>query len=250
MIVQSGSGGLYAILARSTAYELGLQPKTTLISTTVVIQVRFRFKSLINPVLDPMLCPKTVLAGGIEQSDNTVRGTLFLNPGVTIDKIGTSYAGLCADLMLEHGPAFLMAADGMFLPVDLRDDFTTDFAKLVQAALAPFYPAKDFKEAIGVHNPFNFAQLIKGKEAPTPAPTFEALEGGKVEEETNTMLPFIPGDMEPEPPAETPAESAPRLGSKILTFGKPTENTVGFTPESKAAMVAALAAELADQEKL
>jgi hypothetical protein len=151
MLVQSGSGKVYAVLADNADFELAIMPVLQVISTTVVLALRCRYKARTDNHFNPMLVPKRVLAGGVDRSDNTLRSVAMFNTGFTVDKVGKSFPALMADkietVALTHYLTYdqneTPAANNFIGPMDLRQDFCEDFSKLIEQAISPIYPAKD-----------------------------------------------------------------------------------------------------------
>jgi hypothetical protein len=228
MLVQSSSGKVYAILANNTAYELGIMPGLHVISTTVFLVARCRFKALASDHFDPMLVPKQVLVGGIERSENTLRGTVLLNTGFTLDKIGAGFPEIAATKLFKAADGFLLSLPGdphaaVYIN-DKRDDFVKDFAQLVTSAIAPIYPAKDFSEVAPLINAFDLQMFAQKPQAPKSP--FATLPGGKVEDGAPVIkLPVIGGDLEPDAPETLPTAGVDKpdtgleVSAKVHVFG-------------------------------
>lgn len=233
MLVQSGGGKVYAVLANNAAFELGLMPQLQIMSTTVFLAVRCRFKSLTTDYFDPMLAPKQVLVGGIERSENTLRGTVMLNTGFTLEKVGAGFADIVSQKLFTAADGFLLglvgAADVSLTVLDKRDDFTKDFAQLVTSAIAPIFPPKDFSEADVLINAFDL--MLFGQTAQAPKSPFAALPGGKAVpmDQGASVFKVAPlgGDDEPPAPAsadvtvDKPATGAD-TGAKVHILGSVT----------------------------
>jgi len=152
MLVQSGGGKVYAVLADNADFELAILPAMQIISTSVVLHLRCRYKIRTGDHFDPMLVPKRVLAGGVVRSGNTLRSAVVFNTGFTVEKAGKSFPALMATKVQKHALLHYLTYDAgetpglnTFLGPDCsRDDFQEDFAKLVEQAIGPIYPAKDF----------------------------------------------------------------------------------------------------------
>lgn len=234
MLVQSNGGKVYAILANNAGYELGVLPGIHLMSTTVFLVIRCRFKSLLTDYFDPMLAPKHVLVGGIERSENTLRGNVMLNTGFTLDKIGAGFPEIVATKLYHAADNFLLGQPGdptvaLYIP-EKRDDFIKDFAQLVTSAIAPVYPAKDFSEVAPLTNAFDL-QLFAAKPQAPKSP-FAAVPGGKalpVDDGAAVVKLPLGGDDEPQPPGENPVDIAsggvdkpgtgPEVSAKVHVFG-------------------------------
>ena len=219
MLTQSASGNVYAVIANDTSHELSLMPTVQVMSTTVFLVIRCRFKSLVADYFDPMLVPKTVLVGGIERSKNTLRGTVMLATGFTLEKIGSGFPALMADRLLAAAPGFLLPNSpeeekaALYAP-HIRSDFATDFAQLVNSAIEPVYPAKDFSGAEPLMTAFDLSIYAAG--AGTAKSGFSALPGGKVDPGANVKKVPIGGDDEPMMPEGVVAGP----GTKVHLFGK------------------------------
>lgn len=227
MLVQSGGGKVYAILADSADFEVGIMPTLHLASTTVMLTLRFRFKARTSEVLDPMLLPKKGLSSGIEQSKNTVRGTLIMSTGFTVEKLGLG----SADIITEKAQAGL--TDYILTPTgdesvplskaNIRDDFVADFPQLVLSALAPIYPPKNFSKAPVTMSAFEFGLYMEGVSDATPDSPFQTVEGGKGADVKKVNLKG--GDDEPKKPLENEGVDKdtnvqPMIDPKIKVFGQ------------------------------
>jgi len=234
MLIQSGSGKVYAVLANNTEFELSLMPTLALQSTTVFLDLRCRYKSLLSDYFDPMLAPKQVLVGGIERSQNTLRGHMVLNTGFTLDKIGTGFPDIVAQKVYDTCAGFLIGTEAdtqeCLTVKDRRDDFTHDFAQLVTSAIAPVHPAKDFSGASPLMNPFDL-MIYTQTTATQPKSPFAAVPGGKDDTgaPVHTLVPKG-GDFEPEAPntlekqgIDSSADPEPILGDKVHVIGQAPE---------------------------
>ena len=170
MLVQSGSGKVYAVLADNPIYELAIMPNLQVISTSVFLMLRCRYKVRTQGAqFDPMLVPKRVLAGGIERSGNTLRSNAVLNTGFSIEKVGSGFPSLMAKKVYESAVAHYVtydaseapAAEGFLTHHNLREDFHKDFAGLVESCIGPIYPAKDFTPVPLLTTQFNFAMAME-----------------------------------------------------------------------------------------
>lgn len=224
MLVQSNGGKVYAVLAQSGEHELGVMPTMQLASTTVLLVLRCRFKATIEDVFNPMLVPKAVLVGGIERSKNTLRGTVILNTGLTVDKIGPKFGKFCADKVLAHAKEMLTpehadAQESLALyHHNIRSDFFGDFAKLADAAVETVYPPKDFSAAPALITPFDLHVYME-QAAANPDSPFKVVaenpnpKGGNVH--------HMGGDHEPIPPAPSDANVS-KVNLKGSAPKKPT----------------------------
>lgn len=166
MLVQSSSGKVYAVLANNDEYELGVLPEFLQISTTVFLSLRCRYRALKSDTFNPLLVPKPVLVGGIERSKNTLRGVMVLNTGFSVNKIGKGFPEIAATKLVTevHAQGILVGKpeDGECLSTDdVRTDFVEHFAQLVESAIGPVFPPKDFSGCPDVMTPFDlhvFAQ--------------------------------------------------------------------------------------------
>lgn len=187
MLIQSGGGNVYAVLANNEDFELSVLPQLSVISTTVFLQVRCRYKSLKTEYFDPLLVPKRVLVGGIERSQNTLRGTVMLSTGFTLEKVGSGFPTIVSKRLFEAAVGFLIADDTNFFgecltAKNLRSDFITDFSQLVTSAIAPISPAKDFSDAPALLTAFDLAQYSETAGVISPKSGFQALPGGAGQE--------------------------------------------------------------------
>lgn len=169
MFVQSNSGKVYAILADNEHYEIGILPGLRLISTSVVLYLRCRYRNRSGEPFDPMLAPKRVLAGGVERSEDTLRSTCIYNTGWTIEQVGKSFSPLMADKIqtaaLSH---FLMYDTNEAQPpanfinvMDVRDDFREDFGKLITQTISAIYPVKDLSGIPEFTTEFDFGVAVQ-----------------------------------------------------------------------------------------
>lgn len=233
MLIQSGGGKVYAVLANNAAFELSLMPQLLLQSTSVFLAVRCRYKALIENYFDPMKCPKQVLCGGIERSENTLRGTVMLNTGFTLDKIGAGFPTIVAEKLYHAADGFLLGLpgdeDAVLFDSNKRSDFVQDFAQLVLSAIAPVYPAKNFTHVPTLTNAFDLQ--IHAAKAETPASPFAALPGGKATEAPDLVTKVILGG--DDEPVLTSAEQAEQekvdkpatggeVSAKVHIFGSTT----------------------------
>lgn len=235
MLIQSGGGKVYAVIANDAHYELALMPTLALVSTTVFLTIRCRYKALQSEYFDPMLVPKPVLVGGIERSGNTLRGTVMLNTGFTPDKIGAGFAELVGTKLLDNAKGFLLgtglAGD---IPLDtqhIRSDFLADFGQLVWGAIAPIYPAKDFSGIKPLLTTFDL--MLQQEHAGTAKTPLAAIPGGAADLPSGFDQPPVSklalGDDEPVPPAmigDAPApegvdkgQAPPQAGAKVHILG-------------------------------
>lgn len=247
MLIQSTGGKVYAVLAHNATYELGVLPTIQLVSTTVFLAVRCRFKALASDYFDPMLAPKQVLVGGIERSGNTLRGTVMLNTGFTLEKVGAGFPEIASEKLFKAVDGFLLALpgteDAALFVHDKRNDFVKDFAQLVTSAIAPIYPAKDFSEVASLINAFDLGLFASKPQAPKSP--FATLTGGKampVDTGAEVTKLIVGGDYEPEVPVETGVDksekvidspaTAPEVSAKVHVLGseKPKEPT-GNNPD-------------------
>lgn len=168
MLIQSGSGKVYAVLAKNEQYSLSLLPAMQVISTTVILVLRCRYVSE-KGVLDPMLVPKRVLAGGVERAENSLRSTSICNTGITVDKVGKSFPMLMAEKIktaaghyyLQFDEGETPPADGFLTPDDLRHDFEESFAQLLENAISPIYPTKDFSTVPFLGSGYDFSMAME-----------------------------------------------------------------------------------------
>ena len=178
MLVQSGSGNVYAVLADTPEFELSVMPQMQFISTSIFLALRCRYKvksATGEPVqFDPMLVPKRVLAGGAERSSNTLRSVQYLNSGFTIEKVGSGFPELMATkIKLRCLAYYLIYDEGEAIPKtpflgvnNYRDDFMEDMPKLITQAIAPIYPPKDFSGVPDLCSPMQFQwHMANAKEA-------------------------------------------------------------------------------------
>ena len=144
MLVQSKSGKVYAVIAHNSDFEISVMPMLVLVSTTVMVHCRFRFKDLKRAIYDPMNCPKLVLTGGVERSKDTLRGELMLNTGIKLELAPKAFPTV-AGLMLQDAVIESLLGDetGVWIH-NVRTDFIQDFAKLLTAQWASMYPAKNY----------------------------------------------------------------------------------------------------------
>lgn len=223
MFVQSGGGKVYAVLAQNPHYQLALLPTPTLVSTTVVVAVRCRYVDLGNKPLNPLLIPKTVLVGGIERSENTLRGTVMLNSGITVDKVGKGFSEITAKKLYDHAPGFLMSDEkGSFLDVsDLRDDFVGDFTKLLDAQMGQFYPAKDLSNSPVLITGFDLSLHLDTLKSDPAAPFAVVSETPEVEDSNVEKVQFG------KPLDEAPSDGDAGSGKvKIIGAEEPTPDEV------------------------
>jgi len=190
MLVQSGGGKVYAIIANNSEYELGLLPTLAVHSTTVFLMVRCRFKSLQSDLFNPMLVPKAVLVGGIERSTNTLRGTVALNTGFTVEKIGTGFPQLMAEKLYSVADGFLLPHSAeqeaaALYSSDKHPDFVKDFTQLVESAVALVFPAKDFSQVPPLLTIFDLSIHMESAATKVPASPFAVHDGGKADEGPN-----------------------------------------------------------------
>lgn len=243
MLVQSGGGKVYAIIANNDHFELGLLPQISLVSTTIFLAVRFRYKALKADVFDPMLVPKKVLVGGVERSKDTLRGTVMMASGFTIEKVGMGFPELVSkklfaameDLMLPpEAPSSTWkegAEEVCLYAHDRRDDFVTDFGQLLASAIEPIYPAKDFSKAPVLMNDFDMQLFMASAAAAQPPSPFTAMDGGKVEQpDTANVKKFPFGAPSPQDVADKGVDdpniggldsdqTGPDADAKIKLFG-------------------------------
>lgn len=264
MLVQSGGGKVYAVIANNEAHELALLPTLQLNSQTIFLLIRCRFKALKQDAFDPMLTPKTILVGGIERSANTLRGNVMMNTGFTMDKIGPSFPTLIAEKLQAAAPGFIlpMSAEQEAAAVyahEMRADFVKDFAQLVESALAPIYPPKDFSDCPVIATPYDMAMATENAKEKVKT-GFEAVDGGKADQGAQvTKFPFgdpvdeaedeaaqpihdLAGYEENHPESDAvvnipekqgvdnPPEGAPTMGSKIKVLGSVSGSK---TPDTK-----------------
>lgn len=198
MLIQSNGGKVYAVMAANADYEVAIMPGLHLVSTSVFLLLRLRYKSKNSPYFDPMLVPKCVLVGGIERSGNTLRGNLVLKTNFTINNVGKSFPALMAERLAHHGPQIILAEDGCLTPEDMREDFEEDFAKLVESAISPIYPAKDFTGLPALSTPFDLALFVE--EAGEAEKPLHAVQDAEEDHGTTnvTKLPFPAPTSEPE----------------------------------------------------
>ena len=232
MLVQSGSGQVYAVLANNDEFELSIMPTMAMQSTTVFLSLRCRFKSLKTDYFNPMLVPKPILVGGIERSENTLRGTILLNSGFTVDKVGSGFPELMAKKLVKAAPEILLPLSSetekaaLYLP-NLREDFVEHFAQLVGSAIGMIYPAKDYSGVPALVNTFDAMIYMNQAAENGPASPF-AVVAGKDKEDTGASvkkLTFVGGDDEPAPDQSgVDKPGAGTEGSKVHLFGQaPTE---------------------------
>lgn len=205
MLVQSNGGKVYAILADNEFYELGVMPTLKIFSTSVFLSIRCRFKARQADVFNPMLVPKEVLVGGIERSTNTLRGTVMLHTGFTIEKVGSGFPQLMAEKLFAAAPGFLLKDDCALKEADLRaEDFVKDFSTLVLDAISPIYPASDFSNAPDLVTPFDLQVFMETASA-EPTKPFSVVAGTDAGAKPNvTQFPL--GGF---PPADAPADVSP-----------------------------------------
>jgi len=191
MIIQSGGGKIYAVLAKNKNFNLGILPQLTLVSTTIFLHLRCRYMDEKNTFFDPMLAPKQVLvAGDIERSKNTLRGFALLNTGVTIDKINKHFSTDAAKLLWEASKDYLVGPGVCVSNGDLRGDFVEDFAPLINAQIEVFYPPLDFTETVGLTNAFDLEQM---KAAAVPLQSgkgFQVIDQGNAEDDNVVKIGF------------------------------------------------------------
>lgn len=152
MLVQSGGGKVYAVLADNADFELAILPQLQIISTSVMLQLRCRYKIRTGPHFNPMMVPKRVLAGGVERSGDTLRSVAMFNTGFGIQKVGSSFPAIMAERVQKHALNHYLtydegetpAASNFITSGHARPDFMEDFPKLVEQAIGPIFPAKDF----------------------------------------------------------------------------------------------------------
>lgn len=199
MLVQSGSGRVYAVIANNEGYELSLSPELTLISTSVFLTVRCRFKALQSEVFDPILVPKSVLVGGIERSGNTLRGTVMLNTGFTVEKLGSGFPEIVADKLHKASDGFLFSPgwSAAIYPKDKRGDFSKDFAQLVETQMGPFYPPKNFSDAPDLLTQFDL-MMFANVSADAPESPFKVVSDAPASDQDVIQMkpPAIPIKME------------------------------------------------------
>lgn len=214
MLVQSGGGKVYAIIANNENFELGVLPTMQQVSTSIFLLLRLRFKSLQTDYFDPMLVPKAVLVSGIERSKNTLRSYYALNTGFTVEKVGAGFPELMAKKVLEHAPGTILgkthgSTEEVALYDDsIRDDFVQDFSQLVESAIAPIYPSKDFSDVPPMLMPFDLQIHMELATNKAPASPFAVHDGGKAPQDAPNVKKFPFGSQMEEPALETaPAAS-------------------------------------------
>lgn len=189
MLIQSGGGNVYAVLARNTDFELSISPALAIISTSVFFSVRLRYKSLTKPYFDPLLVPKPVMVGGVERSNDTLRGTMLLNTYTRVHQIGPVFAMSVAALVKSNAGGVLIHDDpdeGGFLNIaDLRDDFEEDFTKLIEPQLGMIFPQKDFSEAGVFLTGYDMNAIMSVADEKTPKPELTVIQ--------NEQAPTLPG---------------------------------------------------------
>lgn len=202
MLVQSGGGKVYAILADNDEYEVGILPQLALQSTTVFLSLRLRFKSRKSDYFDPMLAPKWVMCGGIERSKNTLRGTIMMNTGFTLEKVGGGFPEIIAKRVAENSLDTLLpgvAPEETYDQVEkvalyysnIREDFVEDFGKLLSAAIEPVYPPKDFSQTPTLMTGFDFMMAVESAAEKQPSSAFQTLDGGKASDPNSDFGPGV-----------------------------------------------------------
>ena len=222
MLVQSGGNNVYAVLANTDEFELSIMPTLTIQSTTVILALRCRFKSLQTDYFDPMMVPKSVLVSGIERSKNTLRGTLMLNTGFTVEKVGSGFPDIVAKKLVSEVPGILLPISeeqekAVLYINHLRDDFATDFAKLVTSVIAPISPAKNFSKVPALLSLFDMGIYMAAaaehgpevpfKVVPEPEPAGTGASVKKLD---------VSGDYEPDP-EKIPVDNSEKAVDKPAT---------------------------------
>lgn len=183
MLIQSNGGKVYAVLANNANHELAVLPGLTLMSTSIFLSLRCRFRSLAETYFDPMLVPKRMLVSGIERSEGTLRTTLYMNTGFSVEKVGAGFPNIVAKMVYENAHTLLLphketASEGLALYAeDRHPDFQTDFAKLVLPTLAPIYPPKDFSDVPVIVSEFDLMLHSQNVPEKGPASPFSVLDG-------------------------------------------------------------------------
>lgn len=178
MLVQSGGGKVYAVLANNDTYQLGLLPQVMLVSTTVMLNIRYRYQHLKKQNFDPTVLSKTLLVNGVEQSKDTARGTIALNTKIDISKIGKNFGLITAKMIRDNASSIFLGDDDFLTEDNLREDFDGDFDKLLKPQLEHIYPPKDFSSAPTFMTTFD-VNLIAKEGAPSDETILSEIKGGK-----------------------------------------------------------------------
>lgn len=197
MIVQSGGGKLYAVIADTPQYELGLLPILTNVKGTAVVTIRCRYKDRINDWIDATIVPKPVLLAGVERSKNTLRGIVHLTTGMLMHKLGKNSHVKFAEQVVQAAEGFLWDDTCPLKTEHMREDFIADFAKLLEPQVMNAIPGL-ISEDVALMSAMDLAMMQEGH-VPTPG-VGEAVKAATAEKgDTNVVKVPFGGDHEPKP---------------------------------------------------
>ena len=182
MITQSGGGRLYAVLAENGTFQLSVEPSLALFSDKCFLALRLRWKNKEGP-LDPTILPVQVLSGGIDRSHDTLRATMMLNTGLALHQVGKAFSHNMAKKMEKESKGVLVSEDpDAFLSVhDYREDFVTDFGKLIDKAIGGIFPTKDFNHLPAIMTPYDLNMYMELLDPDADkAPEVQTDDDGKV----------------------------------------------------------------------
>jgi len=189
MLIQSGSGNLYAVYATATGkppdslpdsvgtpYQLAIHPATIVLQTqSVFVGLRLRFARMDNGIFNPTVLSKWLLSLGFDRGKSTLRANVIYNTHIEIPGITKYFPENVATELADSGCAFHFCA-GVFQDADVHPDFKEDFTKLLTSTVAGLYPPKDYSEVPTLTSPIDlslFEAEVKGnspglKAVPTP----------------------------------------------------------------------------------
>lgn len=190
MIVQSGGNKLYAVLAMTEQYELGLLPILSNLNQHAIVSIRCRYKDKLNPYFDAMQVPKPVLLAGIERSKNTLRGMVHCNTQIPLASLTEKSAAKMATLVRDLADGFLIGEGSPLSASDIREDFVEDFAKLLAPQIEMQAPQKiGSKPALLTAMDLDMIKQSAG-DLPTPVQAATALTDETGQDTNVVKVPF------------------------------------------------------------
>jgi len=141
MLVQSGGGKVYAILADTKEREVGLAVKTMILHNSVFMSLRIRYKAR-DGKITKMDMPKRMLTGDTESSPDTFRTLLAIPTGVHPEKVTKTFGEEWARKIQNASGGVILEEGGFLEKINIRSDFIKDMGEVIMKSLGAMYPPK------------------------------------------------------------------------------------------------------------